>query len=482
MTIIPESQTKGGVTIQSSAPLYSHRTHDKDKIPHLHQSSPQVKLNLNADYLLAQQQPTAYGHVDNKENINYSNHLHHDETYAHDDHHEHHDHHGHRGHHDHANHYDHLGHEHNHNHQKHSHDHHEHKHAHPMHDHKHTYTPVFTKPLPSWSTIFSNLIPVQKTIFTWFLIHFSIGAWLYCLGMSRESLSLIGFGYLMFFDALGVLNCFVSSILRTNSNFGISNTKRPYGAHRYEIVFALGTTIYLLFATMHNTKESLEHFLLQDHHAGEAHEGEQHHSSSGLTPQMFFAMGAGIAATCLSSIALKNHENFVRYLRRRPMTVHGFAYNVINRARGNPIHVLLSNTYSFSIASCGATILIMYLFGFATPLMDKSVALMESVVMFYLGYPTAKALAKVLLQTAPGSVQSGVDNRLRELSQEPNIIQANRVHFWQTTYGKCVGTVEVHVKPEADEQSILQVVYQKLEGLTTSEEGQNELTVSIVKQ
>jgi hypothetical protein len=41
-------------------------------------------------------------------------------------------------------------------------------------------------------------------------------------------------------------------------------------------VFALGTTIYLLFATMNNTKESLEHFLLQDqHHPGESHHPEE---------------------------------------------------------------------------------------------------------------------------------------------------------------------------------------------------------------
>lgn len=46
-------------------------------------------------------------------------------------------------------------------------------------------------------------------------------------------------------------------------------------AHRYEIVFALGTTIYLMFATMHNTKESLEHFLLQDHHGVEVHDNEE---------------------------------------------------------------------------------------------------------------------------------------------------------------------------------------------------------------
>jgi len=48
-----------------------------------------------------------------------------------------------------------------------------------------------------------------------------------------------------------------------------------HSAHRYEIVFALATTIYLMFATMHNTKESLEHFLLQDHHGVEVHDTKE---------------------------------------------------------------------------------------------------------------------------------------------------------------------------------------------------------------
>lgn len=52
-----------------------------------------------------------------------------------------------------------------------------------------------------------------------------------------------------------------------------------------------------------------------------------------------------------------------------------------------------------------------------------------------------------------------------------------------------MGTVEVQVRPEADETSVLQFVYQKLEGLTSTDaadlgSGQttrSELTVSIVK-
>lgn len=126
------------------------------------------------------------------------------------------------------------------------------------------------------------------------------------------------------------------------------------------------------------------------------------------------------------------------------------------------------------------------MFGIATPFVDKFLALSESVVMFYLGFPTAKALAKILLQTTPNTVQNGVENRLREIQQDPNIIHVDRVHFWQTTYGKCVGTIEIQIRPEADEQSILQLVYQKLEGLTSTDlnsddNNGSELTVSILK-
>lgn len=96
--------------------------------------------------------------------------------------------------------------------------------------------------------------------------------------------------------------------------------------------------------------------------------------------------------------------------------MHGFSYNVINRARGNPIHALFSNIYSSSIVLCGSLILVMYMLGIVTPFVDKTVALCESAVMFYLGYPTAKALSKIVLQTTPRTVQSGVENRLREVN------------------------------------------------------------------
>lgn len=53
-----------------------------------------------------------------------------------------------------------------------------------------------------------------------------------------------------------------------------------------------------------------------------------------------------------------------------------------------------------------------------------------------------------------------------------------------------MGTLDIQVRPEADEQAILQLVYQKLEGLTGTDsisfdgqknQAKSELTVSIIK-
>ncbi|KAF7732383.1 Two-component response regulator-like APRR1 [Apophysomyces ossiformis] len=104
--------------------------------------------------------------------------------------------------------------------------------------------------------------------------------------------------------------------------------------------------------------------------------------------------------------------------------------------------------------------------------------------MFYLAYPTAKGLAKVLLQTTPDSLFNGVENRLREIRQDPNVAAVDRIHFWQNTYGQCVGTIEVQLRSEADEQATLRFIYQKLEGLTSNamvDGDRSELTVSIIK-
>ncbi|KAI7871918.1 cation efflux protein [Spinellus fusiger] len=305
----------------------------------------------------------------------------------------------------------------------------------------------------------------------------ALGLWTWTAATSHEKLSIVGFSYLLIFDALGILNSFVSSVIRTHSAYSVSTTKRSFGARRQEIVFALGVIIYLLFATMYNTKEALEHFLLEGSHgAHDAHASQANHS---ISFGLFIVVCMGLVATFVSSVGLQNHEYFVQYLRSTNST-HSGAYTANHSNDNSPFSVLLSNVYSLSIVGCGISILLVSLFSSLTPSLDKIIALAESVVMFFLAYPTAVALAKVLLQMTPESVRQGVEARLMEIRQDPRITAIDRVHFWQNTYGHCVGTLEVHIRPEADESSVLWMVHAALEGLTG--DGQkSELTVSIIK-
>ncbi|KAG2223366.1 hypothetical protein INT45_002861 [Circinella minor] len=483
------------VAVQSSrAPLRASRTeipHEHEKRPTEHQQEENNHVHDHLDHSHGHEhvhnqhlyQPPSshlpHDHDHNNNTLGYIAHPH-DHAHAHNHAHSHDpDHHGH----------DHSNHSHNHPHiHDHKHDHghnHDHDHDHDHGHHHHHYPDVYVPPLPSWSGIFSNLAPMQKTIFTWFLIHSMVGSLVWWAGTSRDSACMIGFSYLVIFDALGVLNIFISDIVRTNPAFLAINTKRPFAARRYEIVFAMATTVYLLFVTMYTTKESLEHLLMEKGNAST----EDHHHEAHLGFGGFIIMCIAMTATVLSSVSLRNHENFVRYLRRSPPTVHGYSYNVLNRARGNAVKIVLSNIYSFSIVSCGLAVVFLYMFGMASPFMDKLTAFGESAVMLYLGGPTAAALAKLLLQTTPDGVRSGIESRLLEIRQNPNVIAIDRVHFWQNTYGKCVGTLEIQVKPDTDEQSLLQFVYQKLEGLTSVDTTEldgghsgSELTVSIIKQ
>ncbi|KAI7880314.1 hypothetical protein K492DRAFT_162754 [Lichtheimia hyalospora FSU 10163] len=469
-TLTPLSSATA-VTVQSSAPLRAsgNTTHAKESSHEHHEVNQQATYQANA-YMPnqpSQEQYIAHDHSHDHSHVH--NHQYHPEyAHSHDHHHHQHDTHEHKHDHDHD----------------HHHHHHDHDHHHDHHHHHH-YPAVSIPPFPSWTDIFAQLAPMQKTIFTWFLIHSGIGVLVWWAGASRDSLAIMGLSYLVIFDALGVLNTFVSDVARTHPAFLASSTKRPFSARRYEIVFAMATTIYLLFVTMYTTKESLEHLLTED--AG--HHDQEHSKSLGFIG--FIILCISMAATIISCVNLRNHDNLVRYLRRSPPTVHGFSYNVINGARGNAVNIVLSNIYTTSILASCLVVLVFFVLGFASPMTDKFLAFGESVIMLYLGGPTAMALMKLLLQTTPDVARSGIESRLFEIRQNPDVVAIDRVHFWQNTYGKCVGTIEVQVKPTADEENILQFVYQKLEGLTAADAtdvadhssySKSELTVSIIKQ
>lgn len=99
--------------------------------------------------------------------------------------------------------------------------------------------------------------------------------------------------------------------------------------------------------------------------------------------------------------------------------------------------------------------------------------------MLYLGGTTAAALAKVLLQTMPDAIEPRVEHSIRQIQQNPEVISVDKVHFWQNSYGKCVGTAEIFAKHEANEDELIDFSYKILENLVPNG---SELTISVVKK
>ncbi|OBZ81319.1 Zinc transporter 6, partial [Choanephora cucurbitarum] len=482
-----QKSSRGGLAIQSSAPIHTRSFkpgHDQQEPPNQDHATLYAQEHHGH---LNQQDHFSHNHHHAPTQVHHANHLqahhghHHDNHHGNHnhDHHSHdhgHDHHGH-DHHNHAYHgHDHHGHDHHghdhHGHDHHGHDHHGHDHHdHHGHDHGHHHFPqVYTQPLPSYASIFATLAPFQKTLFTFFVLYFLLGIGVWWSGLARESLAVVGFSYLVLFDAFGVLNLFASSVLQLNPAFSQVTTKRPFGARRFEIVLALANTIFLLFGTMYTTKESLEHLLLENHHP----EVEHHHGSSYPFGLLFLLLLA-ISGSVFSSANLKNHQQLVQLMKQSPQSHYDHTHGDTNA-----LSVVKSNLFSLSVVASGSFVFLVYMLGIATPNLDKMIAFGEAGLMLYLGIPTAVALSKVLLQTMPDSLVNSIGHQLRQIQQQvPYVISVDKVHFWQNAYGRLIGTVEIHVRPEAEEDAVINGAFSLLESVVRDNGG--ELTISVVK-
>lgn len=102
--------------------------------------------------------------------------------------------------------------------------------------------------------------------------------------------------------------------------------------------------------------------------------------------------------------------------------------------------------------------------------------------MFYIGIPAATALAKILLQTTPDPLQSQIEGVLREIQHNTSILTVHSMHLWQNTFGQPVATLQVHIRPEADEDIVLEEVRRKFDGIIGGDRGdRGELSVRVVK-
>ncbi|SPO31622.1 uncharacterized protein UTRI_06348_B [Ustilago trichophora] len=356
--------------------------------------------------------------------------------------------------------FDHHHHSHNHNHN------HDHSHTH-SHGHKHRRS-LHVRTVSA----LGHIPQASRPLLLFGISHFGLGAALWMAGQEVDSLSATGLGYLVVFDAMGILSSALSdwaleweqhaSDQRRRSGKTEGTTmKRPYGMHRVSTLLHFVQTIYLLFASVYVLKESVEHALLEgggSNAAGaeggrvESASGHDHshahaeHSVGILMPNLLLALS--LAACVFSNIVMGNHARLVAACGISTAASggapggprHGRSGSVLMRPSelASPLLALLANPFSLTVLFFSSALLFA---GLTMPsiqvaALDKVLAGLESVSMFYVAYPASVALGKVLLQTAPSESSPNkqqLKRALKLVEQHPLISYVPPPNLWQLT-------------------------------------------------
>ncbi|KAJ9475938.1 hypothetical protein PHBOTO_005992 [Pseudozyma hubeiensis] len=348
-------------------------------------------------------------------------------------------------------------------------------HDHHSHDHSHDHSQQVKRSLHARTVSALGHIPqASRPLLLFGISHFGLGAGLWMAGQEADSLSATGLGYLVVFDAMGILSSAISdwaleweqhaSNLRRRSGKPEGATiKRPYGMHRVSTLLHFVQTIYLLFASVYVLKESVEHALLEGGAGGgdvqggvdglvESASGHDHshahaeHSLGIVMPNLLLALS--LAACVVSNVVMGNHARLVAACGISTAASggssggprHGRSGSVLMRPSelASPLLALLANPFSLTVLFFSSALLFA---GLTMPsiqvaALDKVLAGLESVSMFYVAYPASVALGKVLLQTAPADASPNkqqLKRALKVVEQNPLVSYVPPPNVWQLT-------------------------------------------------
>lgn len=337
---------------------------------------------------------------------------------------------------------------------------HDHGHGH-SHQHGHTHA---RRSLHARTVSALGHIPqASRPLLLFGISHFGLGAAVWMAGQEVDSLSATGLGYLVVFDAMGILSSAVSdwaleweqhaSDQRTRSGGHHSaSMRRPYGTHRVSTLLHFVQTIYLLFAGVYVLKESVEHALLGgggddasraegifESASGHEHSHVHAERSFGVVmPNLLLALS--LAACVFSNMVMGNHARLVAACGISTAPHHGRRGSILTRISklAPPLRPLLANPFSLTVLSFSSALLFV---GLAMPsiqvaVLDKLLALLESMSMFYIAYPASVALGKVLLQTAPSDAwpnKQQLERALRTVERHPLVSYVPPPNLWQLT-------------------------------------------------
>eukprot|EP00823_Brevimastigomonas_motovehiculus_P009094 TRINITY_DN8776_c0_g1_i1.p1 TRINITY_DN8776_c0_g1~~TRINITY_DN8776_c0_g1_i1.p1 ORF type:complete len:314 (-),score=41.95 TRINITY_DN8776_c0_g1_i1:150-1091(-) len=260
------------------------------------------------------------------------------------------------------------------------------------------------------------------------------------VGLFVSNFNLVAAGIHTGFDCLAFGASLVAmTIARRKNSYPFS-----YGFDRFEVLAGFTNSILVVFACVCTIFESFHRF----------------YTPMEIHGSMHVHILLACIAMCVDIVGL-----FM--FRKSPETNAGG--HEINLS-GVFIHILsdLSHHVSFSMAA--------FLWHtYEWILAFSIIPLPISVGMLWITIPLFVRAAKVLLQTTPSSIQRNIEKCVKQISYYDGVLECKNPHWWSQSPGVTVGTLEVRVRADANEQNILLFVNSVLRKYIT------HLTVQIEK-
>ncbi|KAL7422453.1 hypothetical protein Q5752_003101 [Cryptotrichosporon argae] len=298
-------------------------------------------------------------------------------------------------------------------------------HAHALAPSNDTPAPV-PMPLPLASETLSPLPPPKhdvRMLASAATLQVALGAALWVEGQVGGWRCLAAAGYLVVFDALGIV---VSMMARREATRSL---KRPYGSLRLTALLSFAQSVFLVFAAVYIAKEAIEQVVLGAEH-------EHGASSTDERPFPHFLLFFAAVASLIAGL-FGNHSTLV------DATGPLFLPAWLTSSSSSPSSALpvLSNPYTLSVTLSAALLLAG---SFATPpahlhAFDSASSLGLTALALALSLPPTQAFALVLVQTAPAPAHPqmrALRRAMRDVADDRRVLGLGTMRCWQVAPAK----------------------------------------------
>jgi len=290
-----------------------------------------------------------------------------------------------------------------------------------------------------------------KTLYFLALTLFTVLCMFYWV-TATGSLALRAFTFLTLFDLANL----ITSLLSRWAEKSTPSLTFSYGFHRVEVMSVFTATLLTQFISFFIIKEAVHHML----------EGGEVETDS-LLLATAFGFSVHVLVTyfvpcpAYKQLAQASPSNWVQD------TVSDLGSSLFGYipllARiflpGRPLNplALVTGLSALGVAATHYLVTAHELHG-----ADPAIAMLISFITIATLLPMTIYTSKVLLQTTPSHLLSSLDKCLREASTLDGVLEFRNEHFWTLTWGVLAGSLDVRVRRDANEQTVLAEVTHRL--------------------